>query len=352
MMGTTNTAWKLTDLWNVALFTFDSSGGWHPTNENQTAELTGEIYNIPWSNHTNKIDFGLGARQITLQGIDVADKDMWSLSSTIAKRQLMKLWVGEDWFYYVLGVEPRQIRDQSLPVQKSYIAAFMAVDPHYYFSNSSTGGTDATINQVGPTTVIGSAWSTKQSSLTIALTGSGADEGTTNIEPMYWIIGGASTSIEKIAINDEWMGQIDYTPTSTITNGHVHVIMPWRNILYEGFVTREVTGFKVVSGTSSSYITEPAGTPGGSVTAIGTWAMDAFNHGVGTDVSSTSAANTYGFIEEEVPGILTRGSANFIRKNRYYPVARDGVSNTHTVTVATGTETDAEVFAQYCLRRV
>lgn len=138
-----NTDWKLTDLWNASLFTFDSTNGWHPTNENQTPDITGDKFNVPWDNLGQKVDWGLGVRKITLQGMDVADGDLWDLSSAICKRQLMKLWVGEDWFYYVLGTEPRQVRDVSAPYQKSYTVAFEAMDPHYYSARIEGTGASA-----------------------------------------------------------------------------------------------------------------------------------------------------------------------------------------------------------------
>lgn len=352
MANAANTAWKLTDLWNTALFTFDSS--WEPNNENLTAELTGEEYNIPWDNLAQRIDYGLGKRPITLQGIDVSDKDMWILSSAVCKRQLMKLWCGEDWFYYVLGVEPRQIRDQRMPRHKTYLASFSAMDPHYYFSNSAAGSGSG-INWVVPTTVVGSAWAGTPvyTTLAFALTGSGADEGTTDIEPIYWFIGGTNTAITEIEIRyTHQLGRkIVYTPKTTIGDGHVHVIMPSRNTVHEGYMVENATGFKVVGGTGNSHITEPDGTMGGSVSTVGTWAMDAFNHGAGTDDLAVSASNTYGFIEEEEACIPSRYGIAYIPKNRNYPLALDGVSRSHRIYI-TGTETDCKVFAQYCVRRV
>jgi len=349
-----NDAWKLTDLWNNTLFLFDSTGGWHPTNENQTVEMTGEGWNIPWDNLAQKMDKGLGVRRISLIGEDIDNKDAWTLSSALCKRQFMKLWVGEDWFYYVLGVEPRQVRDVSLPYVKTYTVGLMAMDPHYYFSNS-TGGAGTTVDVVVPSTVIGSAWGAGTTSdLVMDLTGSSANEGTTFIDPVYWIIGGTSTSVTKIEIVDQWGRKLTYTPTTTIANTHVHVIMPYRSTTEDGFQVNDSTGFKLVSGTANAYITEPEGAPGDGAVAAGkegTWAFDAFQHGAGTDVSATAAANVFGFIEEEVPVVVGRNGSSFIEKNREYPRALDGVSNTHTVTV-TGTKTDCEVFAQYCVRRV
>ena len=68
--------------------------------------------------------------------------------------------------------------------------------------------------------------------------------------------------------------------------------------------------------------------------------------------SGNSNFNIYGgAISEEVPVILSRDGTTFIQKNRDYPLAKDGTSNVHRVT-RTGTDTDCEVFAQYCVRRV
>lgn len=349
MANAANTAWKLTDMWNTALFTFDSS--WEPNNENLTAELTGEDYNIPWDNLAQRIDYGLGRRLITLQGIDVADKDMWKLSSVICKRQLMKLWCGEDWFYYVLGVEPRQIRDQRMPKHKTYIASFAAMDPHYYFSNSPAGSGSGK-DFVVPITKIGTAWNGNYTNILYQLTGSGSDEGTTDLEAVYWIIGGASTSITKVNIIDYMGGcQLDYTPALTIGNGDINIIMPYRNTLNKGYVTEDATGFKLLNGTANSRITEPDGTMGGAVSVVGTWAMDAFNHGAGADNQLVDSHNTYSFIEEEVPCILSRYGTARVLVNRQYPLCYDGVTTNHRLTV-TGTAGAAKAFIQYCVRRV
>jgi len=253
MANSANTDWKLTDMWNTALFTFDDDDGWQPTNENQSVELTGEEFNIPWDNLVQKIDMGLGKRIITFQGQELDRKQVWQLSSAICKRQLMKLWAGIDYFYYVLGIEPRQIRDETLPNQKSYTAAVIAVDPHLYYSDS-TSGSDSGKDFVVPTTVIGDSWVGTSSDITIDLTGSGDDEGTTDIEPIYWIIGGSSTSITKVTITDELGRQAEYTPDTTIANTHAHVIMPWRNTVLEGFQVNDATGFRIVNGTASSLL--------------------------------------------------------------------------------------------------
>ena len=342
MVNTANTAWKLTDLWNTALFTFDLANGWHPINEYQSPEITGEEYNIPWDNLVQKYDYWLGKRQITLQGVDIDDKDMWALSSAICKRQLMKLWVGEDWFYYVMGIEPRQTRDESLPTQKTYTCGLVALDPHYYYSNS-TGGSGTGINWVVPTAVAMSA-----GTITIDLTATGTDEGTTFLEPCFWIIGGTSTSCTSVTITDPLGRQLTYTPTTTIANTHEHVIMPYRNTVFEGFVVNDATGFKLTANGLSGTVT--AGTTANGH-ANGSWIMDAFNHGAGTDDSATVANNTYAWITEEVPCQLSRNGTSYIDKNRNYPRCNDGVSTALTVTFG-NTSTNIAVYAQYCLRRV
>lgn len=329
---TVNTDWKLTDLSDTALFIFDSSNGWHPTNENQTVELTGESYNIPWDNLVQKLDYGLGGRSISLIGEDVADEDVWKLSSTICKRQLMKLWVGEDWFYYVLGREPRQVRDESLPYTKTYTVGLIAVDPHYYYSNEGT-----------PTAAI------DNTGITVDLTGSGSNQGTTYVEPCFWVIGsGGSAAVTKVTIQDQWGRKLEYEPTSTIADSDEHVIMPYRNTLQEGFSVNDATGFKVTSDGKTG-TTAPSGSAGSETG--GDWALDVFQHGAGSDDSTTAANNVYKWITEEVPLILSRNGTDFVEKNREYPRCLDGVSNTLTVSY-TGTADATSTYAQWCVRRV
>jgi hypothetical protein len=348
MVNSANTDWKITDLWNVSLFTFDTN--WRPVNENQASELDydkTQLYNVDVE---QQIAMGRAGRDIVLSGKDVSDKDKWTLSSTIARQQLMKLWCGEDWFYYVIGIEPRQVRDVSLPMLYNFTCAFRAVDPHYYYSYSD-GGAGSGKNVVVPTTMTGSAFSSKISTFTLDLSGATASEGTTFIEPVFWIVGGASTSVTAVVFTDTRGRTATYTPTTTIANTHVHVIMPWRNTSFSGFTPRLGSGFSVVSGTSNTIVTEPEGTMGGSTSVNGTWALDVFNHGAGTDDSTTAASNTFGAIQEEVILTLSRNGTTFIPKPRNYPRAEDGVSNSITCTV-TGTETDCKVFAQYCVRRI
>jgi len=342
MANTANTDWKLTDLWNTSLFTFDSSNGWHPTNENQTVELTGEEYNIPWDNITQKIDYGLGKRLISLQGVDIADKDVWSLSSALSKRQIMKLWTGEDFFYYVLGVEPRQVRDVTLPYQKTYNVSFIGVDPHYYFSNSAAGSGSG-LSWVSP-----GVEREASGVIDVVLSGSGANEGTTFVEPCFWVVGGASTSVTKITIVDDLGASLVYSPTTTIGSGHEHVIMPYRNTVRDGFMVNDATGFELTAAGKTATVA-PSGVHTSEVT--GDWPFDAFQHGAGTDVSATAASNTYKWITNEKPCIVSRNGTDFIDRNRYYPMCLDGVTTTLAVTY-TGTSTDVALYALWCERRV
>lgn len=342
-----NTQWVLTDLWNKQLFVFDTTNGWHPTNENQSPEITGDTFNIPWDNLVQKIDYGLGARQITLQGNEVADEDIWKLSSTVCKRQLMKLWVGEDWFYYVLGLEPRQIRDESLPVQKSYTVGLMAVDPHYHYAQSSTTiDTTQRKNLVVPDIERESG-----GVIDVVLSATGTNEGTTYVEPCFWIIGGASTSVTKVTIQDPLGRELAYTPTNTIENGDEHVIMPYRNTLFEGFLVNDATGFELTANGKTG-TTAPSGAHA-SETA-GDWQLDVFQQGAGTDIDNTAANNTYSWVTEENPCILSRNGTSYVEKNREYPRIEDGASGDESELdiTYTGTSTDIAMYAQWCLRRV
>ncbi len=343
-----NTQWVITDLWNKQLFVFDSTSGYHPTNENQSSVLTGESYNIPWDNLGQKIDYGLGVRPLTLQGVEIDDKDVWKMSSAINNRQLSKLWVGADWFYYVLGVEARQIRDASLPNSKSYTLGFMAMDPHLYYAKSTT-----TINTTQQKTIVVCSVEREASGVIDLhdMAGTGANEGTTIVEPCFWIIGGASTSVTKIAVTDPLGRKLEYTPSSTIESGDEHVILPWRNTVMEGFVVNDATAFKLTTNGKVG-TTAPSGAHNNE--SPGHWAMDVFNHGAGTDIDNTAANNTYSWITEEVPCVLSRNETSYIDKNRYYPRIEDGASGDECEldVTYTGTSTDIAMYAQWCLRRV
>ena len=344
MANSANTAWKLTDIWNNAVFTFD--GDYIPENENHAPELTGEDWNIPWDNIVQRMDYGLGARHITLQGVDVDDKDAWALSSTIAKRQLMKLWAGEDWFYYVLGVEARQVRAGSLPSKKSYNVSFKGVDPHYYWSNS-TAGSGTQKNLVVPQANI----LTEDDWTDITLTAIGANEGSTDIEPCFWIIGGASSNITQVSILDLERRRIQYSPTSPITSGDEHVIMPYRNNSVNGFTVNEATGFQV-SSDGDAATTPPSGTAGNEVG--GTWAMDAFQEGYGTHEGG-AGFRAYTYNTEEKGCILTLNGTVHPPRNRLYPTLADKIGSSTLSSLFmsyTGTTGAAKVYAQFCRRRV
>jgi len=334
-----NTQWVITDLWNKQLFQFDTTQGFHPNNSNSTTEQTGETFNVPWDNITQKIDFGLGSRFITLQGVEIDDKDVWALTSAINYRQLMKLWVGEDFFYYVLGQEARQVRDERNPTQKSYNISFNAVDPYYYYAQSSTT-IDTTERQ---NLVVPSVEIEDSGIIDVDLTGATASEGTTFLEPCFWIIGGAATSLTKITIQDPYGRQLEYTPTTTIATGHEHVIMPYRNTTMEGFVVNDATGFKLTAN-GLSETTAPTGTH--NLEIAGDWQMDVFQHGAGTEDNLPAGKNVYAWITEEVPCVLTRNGVDFIEKSRNYPRCEDGQTTNLTVTY-TGTSTDVAVYAQW-----
>lgn len=343
MANAANTAWKLTDLWNTALFTFDSTYGWHPTNENQSVDLAGENYTVAYRNILQRRDYGLGGRPITLIGEEVADEDVWKLSSAICKRQLMKLWVGEDWFYYVLGREPRQVRDESAPYQKTYTLGLIAVDPHYYYSNSAAGSSEISRSLVVPDIELENA-----GSLDVDLTDATSAQGTTFVEPCFWIKGGTNTSVTKVTITDLNGRKLEYSPTTTITDTHEHVIMPYRNTALEGFMVKNATGFCLTAAGAANTV-QPTGIHGDEI--AGDNPFDVFQHGAGTDDSGTANSNVYGWIQEETPCILTRNGTSFIPKKRNYPRCEDGVVTILTVSY-TGTSTDITTYGVWVRRRV
>ena len=248
MVNSVNTAWKLTDLQNTALFTFDSANGWHPVNVSQDPLTNYDLTDLPQLNLEQAIAMGLGGRSITLQGTDLDDKDNWTLSSTIAQQQLMKLWVGEDWFYYVEGNTTTQINDEAFPTQTQYIASFRAHDPHYYYSRS-TAGSGTGKNVVVPISSSGAYSAGGSTKVFVSdLTSSTLEQnlGTVFVEPCFWIIcendGATVADISEVTLTDDYGRKIVYTPTTPMVDGDIHVILPYRNTSDDGFSPNDGVG--------------------------------------------------------------------------------------------------------------
>lgn len=229
-----NTDFKLTWLDNTEVFTFPS--GWKPSNENLSPVITGEEINLSYNNIMNKFSYGLGKNQIVLQGDQLDDNDRWKLSSAIADRRLKKLWLGEDWYFYVLGVEPRKMRDDSLPSMAMYTAAFEALDPFYYESNDST-----------PRTTSARYWDASteddvEKNRTIDVTDATLPNNTTFIEPIFWVTTQADATVSRLRIRDETNRRLDVTYAQG--GSELWLIMPYLKTSYEGFLTEGPVAIK------------------------------------------------------------------------------------------------------------
>ncbi len=349
MANAANTAWKLTDLENASLWTADSS---HlPDNLNQQVNIAFEMIERPRDDQNNWLNWGMRGRNIVGQGIDVYDKDVWALSSAVNSRKLMKFWAGEDWFIYCFGQECTITRDQLLPNLATYRFSLMCPDPFWYYSNSPAGsgsGKDwvvpnAAINESGGVKGNWHNVSNGTATIDVALTGSGANEGTSYVEPCFICIGrDASTSITALKIVDEEKREMNVTFGATLDNPDVFIIMPWRRKSYEGFMMQDAAVIKL-DNVGGDGVTEPSGTD--TVTA-GTWVMDIWN-----------TIRLYYWCNNISGGTTSFAATDddYPNQIRSYPRALDGTTTTFTLTT-TGTigsaVDDFYVYAQWCERRL
>lgn len=196
-------------------FTFPA--GWRPLNEATQPALNIERESLPYVNLSYYIDYGLREKIITLQGRDIADSDRYELSAAIADPRIKKLYLGDDWFYYVRGIEPRSSRDAEFPLTYNYTASFLAVDPCMYYDGTTSGDYPAGTAGFGYEEV-------SSGSVDIDLTDANTNNnsGSWYVEPIIWV---DDESGDEGYVEDERGCRLTFTPPDAT----VWIILPYMN---------------------------------------------------------------------------------------------------------------------------
>lgn len=233
-----NTSFKLVDygaaqLANQYDFTFPT--GWEPLNEAQTATVNLEKDKIPYRHLSWLTDYGVAERIITMQGRDITYANRYALAASMLNHRIKKLYLGEDWYYYVRGITPNSLRDVNLPTLHSYTASFLALDPRMYYDGAANGDYPAGTSGFGYLSVSGG-------NLTLDLTA----KGSWCVEPTFWISGESGNTIK---FRDERAMELQFTPP----DGGLWIVMPYRNNYVNGFHPNFPIAYKAQSWALANY---------------------------------------------------------------------------------------------------
>jgi hypothetical protein len=303
-----NTAFKIVDhLAQIpsSQFNVEFPSGYEPLNEQQTATMKWNKDSYPLANLLQIIDYGLGDRPITLQGLDLSDDDRYTLRNAVENPRIKQLYLGDDYYYYVRGVEGRIIRDVGNPLLYSYTCAFSAVDPYMY--DSSAIGT----NQVS------------EAGGDIKIPTSGNLGGKVYLEPLFWI---ENESGHALTFTDDRGCRLTFTPPDE----DVWIVMPWFNYNVQGFMPDYPIAYKAKSWTMSDVTTS--------------WALD-----VSIEAASPQFLRTSGnFIAGGASLSLSdTNTPKIYQTTNMYPRAFPGRNNNIAVTNNTGTA----IYAQWRVRK-
>ncbi len=240
-----NTDFKIDDYlsqYPVNQYDFTFPAAWAPTNEQDTANMKIDRNSYPYINLNWFADYGLGDRPITLQGKDISDSDRFDLRCSIENPRIKKLFLGDDYYYYVRGLEARLMRDVNDPLLYSYTASFIAVD-HYMYDNDAL---DSCQIDASDDLLIDTAG---------AILG-----GSTYVEPIFWV---DALNAQALTFTDERGCSLTFTPASD----NVWIVMPWYNYHVSSFHPIHPVAFeyqKDVADPGSNYISDYSSV----------WAMD------------------------------------------------------------------------------
>lgn len=352
-----NTKFKITTIEGTLLWDYegDTRGvgvDYAPNNENQNARMEGETTKLDYTPLSLFIPYGLSPKSAVLQGLlidESTNKDQWILSSLKARKKLVKLWLGEDWYYYAFITDITFSRDASQPGFYSANVAFTAYDPFMYNAGGS-GGDDPAITTPLKVTITGANFSGVTADIELNTLDSSLIDNSTYIEPFFLITGGTSTNISQLKFKDQDGREIkcDFTEGSgtggsagNLINDDRFLVCPYHHGEYPEQYNPQ-TPIVYVGASSSA----PANTE---------WFLD-LNLYDSTDFSQssnqpvrddiTSSTNT-----TPATGGTYKGSIEY-----NYPRWNDNEtrnSNKATITVtATGTTTDITIDAVYVKRRV
>jgi len=229
-----NTNFKIVDFMATnpaSQYDFTFPADWAPTNEQQTPAIKlADRDAYPFINLTYFSHYGVSEKIITLQGSDLEDNDRYELSAAISNPRVKKLYLGADWYYYVIGLEPRSMRDDSRPGIYNYTAAFICVDPCMYYDGVGSGDY--------PAGTVGFGYVDCTSSTTIDLTlATYPDSGSWFVEPIIWIENEGSNTL---GLEDELGRKLEFD----VPDNDVWIILPYYNQYANKFFPDHPIAFK------------------------------------------------------------------------------------------------------------
>jgi hypothetical protein len=304
---TANTSFKIVDhlaAYPANQYDYTFPTGWVPTNENLSVTMQLDKSQFPFRNLSQIIDYGISERIITLQGKFPDDGTQYLLSACMINPRIKKLYLGSDWYVYVRGLEPRIIRDASIPMHCTHTAAFLCVDP-YMYDGSDAGLVSQTF-----------------SSSTLTVPASSTLGGYCYVEPIFWITGTTTAG----TIYDSRGCRLSFTPPDTGT----WIVMPYFNPNVSGFTPSTAVAYKLQTTTPAKAVSTD-------------FALDFKVEGAaGTIPFINNSSNTAAVVLDET-------NTNKLYGATYrYPRAEYGTTTTFTKTGFTS----GTVALQYRLRRI
>ena len=270
---TSNTDYKITTIGNfndttdeiegINLFNFnDATVGvglnWQPGNVNENTQILGDTINFPFNDLTSFHTTGLGAKNIVLQGLLTGEDTLENrgrLSSIVHDRKPKKLFLGTDWYYYVLGQDIVWTHDENSQTLRRYTASFNAYDPILYYAGGEGGDSPPSVNPKPVdhgtngmdeiTDLDNSASDTDDIVVDLRSLNTITSAGSTEIlskwyvYPFFWVIFNTGQDADKgqsMTITDGENHQLTFKLTENAVDGDVWVISPYVfRHQYEGY---------------------------------------------------------------------------------------------------------------------
>jgi len=275
----------------VLSFTFPDT--FSPTSERVSGTMEMEIEQYPHKELSMVNHYGIRNRMISLQGTDLDDNDLYLLLHLMETPNIKKLYMGDDYYYYVIGADPSLVRDESIPTLQRYTANFVAVDPYAYDSGSIERDT--------------------ASPYSVNLSSTDGTDGYRNIYPIIWLDECGSDA----GYIQDWRGcRLAFTPPSD----NVWIIMP--------YFIRDISGCRPNAPIAYKYIDD-------DITDSETkFALDLDFRGADQEVKHGTAGTDY---STDIT-LSTQNTDGVDWNNTYlYPRADFGQINTFTISGYTGT---------------
>lgn len=291
-----NTEYKVVDhADNSSKYDITFPANWRPLNENQQPKIkltdNHPMYDVDFFNDT-----GVAGGTIVLQGKTLpADLSQYKLKCMICDRRVKKLYLGDEWFYYVRGIDPTLVKAVEIPQLAKYTIPFKILDPFQYKELDATPVWN--VNTTAPV------------SNEVFLPQTGTLGGYWNVKPIFWLSVG--TANNTTTVTDPKGRVISFTPGTTGT----WIIMPWFNESVESFhPARPAVAFKRQSALTISQL----------------WAPDAKVEGASKDFDLRTDTERGSVTPSTVAGYPYRTFDG-------YPQAEIGAKTTFTLSLGTNT---------------